>query len=122
MSEASALLSEQLNLAGIPHETEVMFAKPRRWRWDIAFTGDIWKPEFPLAVEVDGGGWIGGRHSRGGGIENDCEKFSTAVAMGWRVMRVTPKQVKDGRALGWIKRALGVDDIQVDPRPISLLQ
>ncbi len=116
MSEASALLSEQLNLAGIPHVTEHRFHPTRRWRFDVAFPND------KLAYECDGGGWIGGRHSRGGGIEADAEKFSEAVAMGWRVGRVTPKQVKDGRALGWIKRALGVTDIQVDPRPLSLLQ
>ncbi len=125
MSEASALLSEQLSLVGIPHDLEVMFAKPRRWRFDVEFPVqyiDHWWGHIHLAVEVDGGGWIGGRHSRGGGIENDCEKLSTAVSMGYTVMRVTPKQVKDGRALEWIRRALGETDIQVDPRPLSLLQ
>lgn len=74
------------------------------WRFDLAW------PAALLAVEVDGGGWVNGRHSRGAGMESDCAKFSLAVALGWRVMRVTPRQVKDGRALRWVERALGVSE------------
>lgn len=72
----------------------------RDWRFDLAW------PAARLAVEVDGGGWTGGRHARGAGIEADCEKLSSAVAAGWRVLRVTPRQVRDGRAVAWVEQAL----------------
>ncbi len=112
----AAALSAQLTEAGIPHVREWLFHPTRKWRMDIGF------PEDRLGVEIQGGIWIGGRHTTGSGVESDTEKLSEAVAMGIRGMQVTPKQVKDGRALGWIKRALGVTDIQVDPYPASLVQ
>jgi len=39
-----------------------------------------------LAVEVDGGTWTGGRHTRGAGFEADCEKLNAAVIAGFRVL------------------------------------
>ena len=59
-----------------------------------------------LAVEVDGGGFVQGRHSRGAGLEKDAEKFAEAAILGWTVIRVTPKQVQSGQALAWIERLL----------------
>lgn len=56
-----------------------------------------------LACEVEGGTWIAGRHARGAGIEGDCEKYGWALVMGWRVLRVTGKQVKSCQALEWIE-------------------
>ena len=74
----------------------------RRWRFDLAW------PDQMLAVEVDGGGFIpgGGRHSRGTGMEKDNEKIATAMLMGWRVLRVTPRQVTKGEAIAWIQGLL----------------
>ena len=79
-------------------------ARMQDWRFDLAW------PTLRLAIEVDGGGWVSGRHSRGAGIESDCAKLSTAVSMGWRVLRVTPRQVKDGRAVAWLEPLIGVRD------------
>ena len=73
----------------------------RRWRFDFAW------PAIRLAVEVDGGTWASGRHTRGAGYEADCEKLNEAVLRDWRVLRVTTKQVDSGEALAWIERALG---------------
>jgi len=81
---------------------EFRFAPPRRWRFDFAWP--LLEP--PLALEVDGGGWINGRHSRGTGIEKDCEKLNAAIALGYRVLRATPAMVKDGRALAAIEKAI----------------
>ena len=44
-------------------------------------------------------GQQGGRHQRPEGFERDCEKLSLAAAHGWRVVKVTPGQVRDGRWL-----------------------
>jgi len=70
------------------------------WRFDMAW------PAFMLAVEMDGGGFVGGRHGRGLGIEKDCEKYSAAAVLGWRLVRCTPRQVKSGQAVEWIANAL----------------
>jgi very-short-patch-repair endonuclease len=91
----------QLRMAGLPDPVEeYRFAPPRRWRFDLAW------PERMLAVEVEGGVWVGGRHTRPAGYEKDCEKYSEAAVLGWRVIRVTTQMVKDGRALALIERAL----------------
>lgn len=91
----------QCRAAGLPAPVlEFRFHETRRWRFDYAW------PERLLAMEVDGGGWVQGRHSRGRGIEADCEKFAEALVRGWRVLRVTPAQVKSGAALGWVQALL----------------
>lgn len=79
---------------------EHVFAAPRKWRFDFAW------PEPAVAVEIEGGVWTGGRHTRGDGFSKDCEKYSEAAVRGWRIIRVTPDQVKQGKALEWIRRAL----------------
>jgi very-short-patch-repair endonuclease len=80
---------------------EHRFHPSRRWRFDCAW------PFHMVALEVDGGSWVGGRHTTGSGFEKDCEKLSEAAALGWRVLRVTPRQIESGQALGWLERALG---------------
>lgn len=63
---------------------EFRFAPPRRWRFDYAWIGAA------VALEVEGGLFVQGRHSRGAGMLKDMEKYNTAVVNGWRVMRCTP--------------------------------
>lgn len=81
-------------------EREYKFHETRKWRFDFAF------PNVRLAVEVEGGTWAGGRHTRGYGFEADCIKYNEAALAGWRVIRATPKMVTDLRAIEFIKRAL----------------
>ena len=108
-STAELLLEAQLQQAGIPFEREYRFAPPRRWRADFQI-GCKHTMGRDILVEIDGGGYVGGRHSRGAGIERDCEKTSAAAILGYRVIRVTPKHVEDGRALEWIRAALGLQE------------
>jgi very-short-patch-repair endonuclease len=99
--EVKLPLDRQCELAGYPApQAEWRFHPTRRWRFDWAF------PAVRFAVEVEGGGWIGGRHTRGAGFEKDLDKYAEALVLGWRVLRVTPKQVNDGRALQLIERIL----------------
>jgi very-short-patch-repair endonuclease len=99
--EAVAVLRWQLRAAGEPTgEQEHRFHPVRRWRFDLAF------PAQRVAVEVDGGAWVGGRHTSGAGFSEDCIKLSTAAAFGWRVLRFTPRQVHDGDALALVIAAL----------------
>jgi hypothetical protein len=63
--------------------SELIFAPPRRWRFDRAW------PALLVAVEIDGGTWSGGRHTRGAGFAADCEKLNRAAVLGWAVLRYT---------------------------------
>ena len=101
MSHLEDTLAMHLRAARLPSpERELQFAKPRRWRFDFAW------PQYMLALEVEGGTWTGGRHTRGKGFEADLEKYNTATLMGWRVVRVTSAMARDGRALRLVESAL----------------
>ena len=83
----------QLSDIGLRPVIEHKFHPTRKWRFDIALV------ERKIAVEVEGGTWVSGRHSRGTGYRNDCEKYNEATKMGWRVLRFTPDmidQLQDG--------------------------
>lgn len=78
---------------------EHRFHPRRKWRFDFAW------PDHGLAVEVEGGVYTQGRHTRGRGFTQDAEKYNEAALLGWTVIRVTPEHVTHGQALAWIKRA-----------------
>lgn len=101
-SGAEQLFLIQIRADKLPTpETEYRFHGKRRWRFDFAW------PEKRLAVEIEGGIWTGGRHTRGAGFEADTEKYNTAAEMGWTVLRYTPRFVQSGEALEQVKRVLG---------------
>jgi hypothetical protein len=60
----------------------------RRWRFDLAW------PDRMIALEIDGGVYTLGRHTRGAGFEGDCRKMNAAAAAGWTVFHVTPQMVE----------------------------
>lgn len=97
----TALLVRIVKAAGLPApEPEHRFAPPRRWRFDYA-----WIPQ-KVALEVDGGVWTNGRHTRGAGFLRDVEKLNEAALLGWRVLRCTPDEAASGKVLDLLKRAL----------------
>jgi len=99
--DAVAVLEWQLRSVGAPLPVlEHRFHPERKWRFDLAWSAQR------VAVEVDGGAWVGGRHTSGSGFEADCEKLSVAAANGWRVLRITPNQVRSGAGLSWVLAAL----------------
>ena len=73
----------------------------RNWRLDFAWP---W-PERKLAVEIEGGVYSGGRHTRGKGFEADAEKSNAAVLAGWRVFRFTADHLDSGYALETLEAA-----------------
>jgi very-short-patch-repair endonuclease len=116
--EKAKVKREALELAMLQHIRAVKldagcvqqhrFHAERQWRFDFAW------PVRRVALEVDGGTWTGGRHTRGDGYAEDCVKVNTAVIAGWRVLRATSDQVKSGEAVGWLEAILR-------PRPVSVL-
>jgi len=80
---------------------EHYFHPSRKWRFDFAW------PELKIALEIEGGGWVYGRHNRPQGHENDCEKYSEAAVLGWRIIHCTPAQCKNGFMYDLLDRAMG---------------
>ena len=100
-SDAERALMTLLKWGGLPEpEREYRFVPGRKFRADFAYPADR------LLIEVDGGAFIAGRHTRGTGFEKDAEKASLAAVNGWRVIRVTPRHIDSGQALEWIRAAL----------------
>jgi very-short-patch-repair endonuclease len=85
-------------------EREVRFHPVRRWRFDYAW------PDQRIALEIDGGVWVGGRHSGGAGQVKDMEKMNHAAALGWRVFRCEPKPASVRAVLELVSSAIGAKE------------
>lgn len=74
--------------AGYPRPAEeYQFHPTRKWRFDYAW------PNIKLALEVEGGIFIEGRHTRGAGMLEDMRKYSAAALLGWRIIYYTPSDL-----------------------------
>ncbi len=71
---------------GVDVVREFIFHPTRRWRFDYAI------PALKIAIEIDGGVWINGRHNRASGYLKDLEKFNAAASLGWVVLKFTPSE------------------------------
>ena len=106
-------------------EQELKFHDTRKWRFDYAW------PKHKVALEVEGGIFSGGRHTRGVGFLKDMEKYNEAVLLGWRVFRVSVpalthlntfimlwKSMHKGEYAPW--QALPTESVtSADPCPVS---
>ena len=87
------MLALHLRAHGVPEPVrEHRFDAVRRWRFDFSW------PWAKVAVEVEGGTWSGGRHTRPSGFAADLEKYNAAALAGWRVLRFDGHAVKSGQA------------------------
>ncbi len=78
---------------------EYPFHPTRNWRFDMLFSD--W-----LAVEVQGGLFVQGRHSRGAALLDEHEKLNEAVIAGFAVMFCTPQDLETGAIYALVERAL----------------
>lgn len=69
------------------YEREVRLVPHRRWRADVGW------PAHHVALELQGGLYVGGHHVQGKGYEEDCEKILVATEAGWRVLPLTWRMV-----------------------------
>lgn len=69
-------------LGGPPLLREHKFCPTRKWRADYCYL-----PK-KVIIELEGGVWDGGRHTRGPGFINDIEKYNSATMLGYRVLRI----------------------------------
>jgi very-short-patch-repair endonuclease len=99
----------------IKMEKELIFAPPRKWRFDFYII------EYKIAIEIDGGSFkqtyykdktgqvkshTGGRHNTAEGFIEDMEKLNTATVLGWKVLRFTPDQLYTVKTLETIKKLI----------------
>lgn len=101
MSKLEEDFAFQLRALKLPTaHREYRFHDKRRWRFDFAW------PDRMLAVEVEGGVWTQGRHTRGSGFIADTEKYNTAALLGWTVLRFHGGAITSGEAVNTVQEAL----------------
>lgn len=87
----------QLGDLSFPMHREYYFDPRRKWQFDLAV------PDVGVAIELEGGVYTGGRHTRGSGFEKDCEKYNAAADRGWLVLRYTSRMLNKD-AIGVIEQ------------------
>lgn len=96
-----AKLARELKTLKIKFEQEFYFHPDRKWRADFHLI------DKKILVEIEGGIWSGGRHTRGKGYLGDMEKYNAATMMGFQVIRFSTDQVKSGHAIQQIEKMVG---------------
>ena len=96
-SVGEAALIQQLKTLKIEFEQEFQFHTTRKWRADFHIKNT------KLLIEVEGGIWSGGRHTRGKGYIGDMEKYNAATMLGFQVLRFSTEQVTSGFAIKQIE-------------------
>ncbi len=90
------LMENQLDIP----KAEYKFLKNRRFRFDFAW------PDRMIAVEIEGGVFSGGRHTRGAGYTRDLEKYNLATLHGWLVFRFTTQDVTTQKAIAFMSEVM----------------
>lgn len=83
-------------------------ARLQDWRYDLAWPRQCPVPGLGggLAVEIQGGLWTGGRHTRGSGYEQDLLKGEAGLLLGWTIYYCSPRRIKSGDAVQAIEKLL----------------
>ncbi|WP_230411635.1 endonuclease domain-containing protein [Collimonas humicola] len=100
-SAIEELFNFQVRALKLPSTTrEHKFHPVRKWRIDFAWPGR------KLAVEIEGGIWTQGRHTRGAGVRADMEKYNALSCLGWTLLRFDGFAVTSGTAIQQVKQFL----------------
>ena len=91
-------------IIGILPIKEYKFHPVRKWRIDYFFE----TPAKKLAVEIEGGVWVKGRHTRGSGFVKDMEKYNELTRSGIFLLRFQPADKRKLETFKIIKEVLGV--------------
>lgn len=94
-------LALHLRAHKIDFQREVSLIPGRKWRVDFYI------PRLDLAIEVEGGIWIQGRHNRASSIEADFRKYNALAMIGVKVLRYSTAQVESGEAIADVRAFLG---------------
>ena len=85
---------------GCEIKPEHPFYPGRRWRIDFAVI------DLKIGIEIEGGVWSGGRHTRGKGFIDDMEKYNAAVTLGWVILRFTPQDLNKITTFETVKKVV----------------
>ena len=97
---AHILLEKHMRELGLDFVKEYRFHPTRKWRFDF-----LWKPD--VAIEIEGGIFTQGRHSRGAGMQKDMDKYNQAMMMMYKVLRFSTTDVLRGRAKAFLAAHMG---------------
>ena len=87
-SYSKPIVREFFEASGLPDPVfEWRFHPARKWRFDICW------PKYKVALEVQGGIFAQGRHTRGAALLKEWEKLNTAATLGWRILYCQPKDL-----------------------------
>lgn len=90
-----------LDARGLPAPVpEYRFHKTRRWRADFCW------PDQKVILELQGGIWTQGRHTRGKALLGEWQKLNTAAGMGYRFIFAQPTALNRIETLDYIEIAL----------------
>jgi|SRR5882672_9223059 len=92
---AHILFEKHLRELGLDYVKEYRFHPTRKWKFDY-----LCKPD--VAIEIEGGIWSGGRHTRGKGYQSDLDKYNQATMMMYKVLRFSTTDVLRGRAKAFL--------------------
>jgi very-short-patch-repair endonuclease len=108
VSALEETLALHFRAVGLAPVREHKFHPKRQFRFDFAFL------EEKIAIECEGGSWVGGSHTRPERFERDCEKYNEAAILGWAVLRFTKSMIDSGMALRQIEQALAAKGFEDD--------
>lgn len=105
-ADKTALLFTRLcEACGLPVPVpEYRFHPVRKWRIDYLFEANGRR----VALEVEGGIWTQGRHTRGSGFKKDMEKYNAISAAGIILLRVVPGELMSRRTIELVKQTLQI--------------
>ena len=79
---------------------EHKFHDVRKWRIDFAIV------DLKIGIEIEGGVWANGRHTRGKGFIDDMEKYNATVTLGWVILRFTPQDLNKITTFETVKKVV----------------
>jgi very-short-patch-repair endonuclease len=85
---------------GCEIKPEHIFFPGRKWRIDFAIV------YLKIGIEIEGGVWSGGRHTRGKGFIDDMEKYNAAATLGWVILRFTPQDLNKITTFETVKKVV----------------
>jgi hypothetical protein len=123
-SQLEAKVASDLAALGLMEgcERQYKFHPERRWLADFAWENATvqckldagWCYTKKIMLEVNGGTYMRGRnrgaHSRGPRQRQDYEKWSAASIMGWTLILVDSKDVREGKHVERVLQAMERDD------------
>jgi very-short-patch-repair endonuclease len=101
VNQAHLLLEKHLTELKLYFLAEHPFHTTRKWRLDY------YLPDKGIAIEIEGGIWSRGRHTRGKGFQADLDKYNHATMLGYRLLRFSSEDVLRGRAKAFLAEWTG---------------